>query len=162
MSYRAIDHLAFRVTSLQEAENYYCDLFGLEVLFREASADGGWASLPDGAGWEEAKAAGIELKITFLARDAFKMALEKSEGVSASGRLSHVCLKVDGEELAHLRSQAMKRHCQFSADRATYINFDDRYGVRWEITSANDLQSNGIGHGRWLNLLESRMGAIVT
>ena len=66
------------VTGLLEAERYYRTIFGLQVAFREAEVADGWRTLPVGAEWEDAEAAGIPLSMCFLARDGFRLALEEA------------------------------------------------------------------------------------
>jgi catechol 2,3-dioxygenase-like lactoylglutathione lyase family enzyme len=70
VAYRSVTHVAIRVTGLREAERYYRTIFGLQVAFREAEVADGW-TLPVGAEWEDAEAAGIPLSMCFLARDGF-------------------------------------------------------------------------------------------
>ena len=76
MAYRSVTHVAIRVTGLREAERYYRTIFGLQVAFREAEVADGW-TLPVGAEWEDAEAAGIPLSMCFLARDGFRLVLEE-------------------------------------------------------------------------------------
>lgn len=69
MSYRSITRVALRVQDLRAAESVYQQLFGLEVRFREAETDQGWATLPPDAGWDDADAAGAHLDLCVLQRD---------------------------------------------------------------------------------------------
>ena len=78
MAYRSLTHVAIRVTGLRGAERYYRTIFGLQVAFREAEVADGWRTLPVGAEWEDAEAAGIPLSMCFLARDGFRLALEEA------------------------------------------------------------------------------------
>jgi catechol 2,3-dioxygenase-like lactoylglutathione lyase family enzyme len=155
MTYRAFTHIALIVTPLRQAEAFYQALFALEVAFREAEAADGWDTLPADASWEDAEAAGISLGLCSLHRDAFTLALE--EGASrAGGRLSHVGVQVDGEDLERLRTVAPTLGCQVVQDGPTILVFDDPYGVRWEMTttSYDDLRrlSTGARKGRWITL----------
>jgi len=88
MRYRSVTHVALRVADLRRAEEFYTALFGLRVAFREAEVADGWRTLPEGAGWEDAQAAGIRLDLSLLSRDALHLALERAgEGFVAGGRL---------------------------------------------------------------------------
>jgi len=155
VTYQAFTHIALIVTPLRQAEEFYRTLFALDVAFREAEAADGWDTLPADASWEDAEAAGISLGLCSLHRDAFTLALE--EGVSsAGGRLSHVGVQVDGEDLERLRTVAPALGCQVVQDGPTILVFDDPYGVRWEMTttSYNDPRrlSTGARKGRWITL----------
>ena len=75
MSLRSYTHVALCVEGLREAESFYCDLFGLEVAWREAETPQGWYTLPEPAGWDEAARAGIDLWIVMLYRDGMRIAL---------------------------------------------------------------------------------------
>src|SRR5262245_3968403 len=105
MTYRAFTHIALIVTPLRQAEEFYRALFALAVDFREAEAADGWATLPSEASWDDAEAAGISLGLCSLHRDSFTLALE--EGMSRQGgRLSHVGVHVDAQDLERLRTVA--------------------------------------------------------
>lgn len=152
MGYRAIDHVALRVTDLRAAEAYYRRLFGLKVAFREAVAQDGWRTLPPGVGWDEAERAGIELGLVFLSRGPFRLALEGTEAALEGGRLAHICLDADPKELDALRERAMEMGCRVMLDRPGYLIFADAFGVHWEVTGGHVLRSNGEGLGRWLGV----------
>ena len=86
MSYRAVTHIALIVSPLRQAEEFYRTLFALEVAFREAEITAGWYTLPS---------------------DAFTLALEAGAS-SAGGRLSHIGVQVDTEDLARLKYWGQK------------------------------------------------------
>jgi catechol 2,3-dioxygenase-like lactoylglutathione lyase family enzyme len=102
----SVTHIALRVTNLREAEAYYCDLFGLEVAWREAETTEGWRRLPQGKTWDEAEVAGIQLGIVMLHRDGLALALEPHASIPTEGQLSHIGLLVDEPELSRLRHYA--------------------------------------------------------
>jgi catechol 2,3-dioxygenase-like lactoylglutathione lyase family enzyme len=152
----SITHVAVRVGDLREAERFYTRLFGLAVAFREAETPDGWATLPDGNGWEEAEAAGISLSMCLLFRNGFRLALGQGRVIDGSGVLDHVGLLVEPAELALLRERALELHTTISVARDTLVVLDDPYGVRWEITTLwrNDPRSDssGASRGLWLDL----------
>ncbi len=153
MNYRAVAHVAIRVPDLREAESFYRRLFGLEVAFREARTEEGWATLPPGAGWDEAEAAGVKLDLVFLRRDALDLALERTTAsISEPSRLSHVALVVSPEELEALRGRAREMGCPFAYDAPTHMMFSDPHGGRWEIMLKGDSRSTGESRGRWLKV----------
>jgi len=156
MNYRSIAHVAVCVTDLKAAELLYCELFGLEVAFREARTTDGWASLPPGAGWKEAEASGLHLELVFLRREGFEFALERlAQSPGEPSRLSHIALEVSQEELEGLRSRARDQNCAILYDKPTTIMFSDPNGVRWEIMLRSDSRSTGERTGKWLDVKQS-------
>jgi catechol 2,3-dioxygenase-like lactoylglutathione lyase family enzyme len=159
MSYRAVTHIALIVSPLRQAEEFYRTLFALEVAFREAETAGGWYTLPSDAGWDEAQAAGISLGLCSLHRDAFTLALEAGAS-SAGGRLSHIGVQVDTEDLSRLRTVAPTLGCRVVQDGKTLLVFDDPYGLRWEMTTSSyddpRRLSTGARLGRWLTVGQDR------
>ena len=111
MSYRSVTHIALRVASIAEAEDFYCALFAMEVIVRE--------------------------EISMLSRDIFTLALEHGEAgnVTLSQPLAHIGLHVDEEELERLQNAATKLRCKVARVRPDLLIVGDRYGVQWEVTS---------------------------
>jgi len=155
VTYHAFTHIALFVTPLRQAEEFYRALFALDVAFREAETADGWYILPPDASWDDAEAAGISPGLCSLHRDAFTLALE--DGASGEGgRLSHVGLQVDAQDLERLRALAPTMGCQIVQDGPTILVFDDPYGVRWELTTSSyedpRLLSTGARLGHWLTV----------
>jgi len=155
MTYRAFTHIALILTPLRQAEEFYRTLFALDVAFRETEITDGWYTLPADASSDDAEAAGIHVGLCSLHRDAFTLALEDGSS-SEGGRLSHVGVQVDAQDLESLRTVAPTLGCQVVQDGPTILVFDDPYGVRWEMTtiSYDDPRrlSTGARTGRWLNI----------
>ena len=157
MSLRSFTHLALRVERLRAAEEFYCELFALEVAFREAETPDGWRTLPTQADWADAKAAGVRLGLVMLYRDGFRLALEGVDRVSPPGLLSHVGVYADESELERLHKRAEGTGCKIvTFDPARSLVIDDPFGVRWELnTFAYDdppSLSTGARTGRWLEV----------
>jgi catechol 2,3-dioxygenase-like lactoylglutathione lyase family enzyme len=153
MTYRAFTHIALIVSPLRQAEEFYQTLFALEVAFREAETADGWYTLPPNAGWDDAEAAGIPLGLCSLHRDAFTLALE--DGVSSEGgRLSHIGMQVNAQDLSRLRTVAPTLGCQIVQDGQAILVFDDPYRIRWELTTSSYEDprrlSTGARLGKWL------------
>lgn len=151
MNYRSITHVAVRVQNLREAERFYQQLFGLEVLFREAETDEGWATLPPDAGWEDAESAGVHLDLCVLRRDELILALERTATPTGEpSKLSHIGIAVSEEELPALHQRVKQLGCTVCLEHPRSIIFDDVFGVRWEVTFSNKFRSTGEATGRWL------------
>jgi catechol 2,3-dioxygenase-like lactoylglutathione lyase family enzyme len=155
VAYHAVTHIALMASPLRHAEEFYRELFALDVAFREAETADGWYTLPPQASWDDAEAAGIHLGLCSLHRDVFTLALEEGPA-TGSGRLSHIGLQVDTADLERLRQRAPALGCHVITDRSALLVFDDPYGVRWELTtSAYDdpaQLSTGARLGHWLDL----------
>jgi catechol 2,3-dioxygenase-like lactoylglutathione lyase family enzyme len=157
VSLRSFTHIALRVERLREAEEFYSELFALEVAFREAETPEGWQTLPTRAAWEDAQAAGVELNLVMLYCDGFRLALEGVDRVSPLGQLSHVGVYADESDLERLHARAEGAGCRIVAfDRARSLVIDDLFGVRWELnTFAYDdppSLSTGARTGLWLDV----------
>lgn len=147
-----LTHVALRVADLREAEAYYPSLFELTPHFREAEVDGEWRTLPSDADWDDAQAAGVSLDLCYLGSGDLELALERVEGVEADGRLSHVGLSLDGDELVALRGHLAEHDCVVTGSSERSLVFEDRYGVTWEASVGYEASSTGERTGRWLRV----------
>ncbi len=154
--FRGVTHIALRVQAIREAEAFYRGLFGLSVAWREALVGDTWRTLPEDADWDDAEAAGIILRLVMLYDRGFALALEASDDATPGGRLSHLGLQVNAEELDRLRRVASEAGCAVTVHRAAVVIIDDPYGVRWEVTSDTyddpPLTSSGARLGNWIDL----------
>ncbi|MBV9280943.1 MAG: hypothetical protein JOZ41_12755 [Chloroflexi bacterium] len=117
MSLHSYTRVALSVERLREAEELYRRLFELEVAWREAETPDGRATLPRSATWDDAEWAGVQLGIMMLYRDGIRLALEAVDAVEAAGRLSHLGLFVDWQELRRVRETAASAGCTIVVDR---------------------------------------------
>src|SRR6266702_6390937 len=149
MVYHFWTHVALAVGRLREAEEFYAQLFGMPVAFREIETPDGWRTLPDDVGWDSARAAGIEPQLSSLRRDGVAIALEEIEDEREGNRLSHIGMAIDAADLTDLRPRARNLGCGIVTDRDNLLVFDDPYGVRWEVSTTAELTSTGARTGRW-------------
>lgn len=153
MGYKAVHHVALRVPDLQGAEEYYCALFAAQVAFREAKVADGWRTLPPWVSWTDADAAGITLRLCMVVREGLRIALTlTTEEIEVRGRVDHINVEVETDDLRDLRQRSNTLGCSVLLDRPTVLTFDDRYDVRWEMTTAEDQGSNGENLVRWLDM----------
>jgi catechol 2,3-dioxygenase-like lactoylglutathione lyase family enzyme len=149
-------HIALRVERLREAEHYYRNLFSLKVAFREAETADGWRTLPPSATWEDAEKAGVVLGLVMLYRDGFRLAIEAADAVNENGRLDHIGVYVEEEDLDRIRRRASEGNCQIVLDRPNALILVDPLGVRWELNSFPyddpPSLSTGARTGRWVEL----------
>ncbi len=152
---RGMSHLALNVANLVEAERYYLGLFDLEVAFRDTQHGGRQASLRPGVTWESAVAKGVTPGLSSLWRDGFSLALEQGAAIQRNDKLSHLGLDVDAIELATVKARLALHDCTTVAERSNLLVFDDRYGVRWELTTELPKgagASTGARLGHWVDL----------
>ncbi|MEP6870549.1 MAG: hypothetical protein ABI939_01730 [Anaerolineaceae bacterium] len=152
---RGISHLALNVANLVEAERYYCGLFALDVAFRDAQHHGRQASLRPGVTWESAAAEGVTPGLSSLWRDGFSLALEQGDAVQRIDKLNHLGLDVDESELAAVKARLPLHDCTTVAERSDLLVFEDRHGLRWELTTQlprGAAASTGARLGEWLDL----------
>jgi catechol 2,3-dioxygenase-like lactoylglutathione lyase family enzyme len=146
-----VGHIALFVHNLREAETFYQHLFDMELLMRETEGENSlWYTLPMDKGWEDAIAAGIELKMVALKRDNFILPLFQGSPAPKETVLE-IGVVMTAEEAAALRNRL--------PDTVTFANhpnnlmFDDPFGYRWHIWPVgNAFISNGEGAGRWLEI----------
>jgi len=149
-------HVALRVEQLRAAEAFYRSLFSLEVAFREAEMADGWRTLPLSADWKDAEQAGVVLGLVMLYRGGFRLALEAADSVSENGRLDHIGVFIEEEDLDGIRGRAAELGCRIVLDRPQALILDDPFDVRWELNSFpyHDPPnlSTGARTGRWVEL----------
>jgi catechol 2,3-dioxygenase-like lactoylglutathione lyase family enzyme len=154
MTLHGFTHLALRVGDLRKAEAFYCELFALEVAFREVETDGGWWTLPALATWDDVQSAGAEIGLVMLYRNGLRLALERAQPVARRGSLSHVGLHADASELPSIRRRATASACKIVAEHENALILDDPFGVRWELNTfpydSPVSLSTGARLGQWL------------
>src|SRR3989304_2434830 len=100
----SLRHIAVFVPNLRSAEHYYQSVFDMELIGREAElSDGLWYTLPFDKGWDEVKAAGIELGMLALRKGEFVLALFR--GDAPPGQINVIGLSMPTEEIARVRAR---------------------------------------------------------
>ncbi len=141
-------HLAVFVSDLRRAEQYYQDLFRMELIGREAEGeDGETYALPPNRGWEEAEEAGIQLSLVALRRDEVILALFR--GQAGHDQVYAVGLVMDKADMAEVRAR-FGRDASLAADEQAYLEFVDPFGLRWQISTDRRFRTAGEIAGRWL------------
>ncbi len=145
-------HLAIHVPDLLESEAYYCGLFDLQVMFREALvSDGGavdWVQLRPGQGWAEAETADAEVGMVALGRDDFVLAL--FPGDPSPGQVFAVGVVMTEEEIAEVRWR-LADDTQVLSSGPRSLDFVDRYQLHWQLASSSEFVGSGEIADRWLD-----------
>ncbi len=147
----ALRHIALFVPNLQAAETYYQRLFDMEIGGREARlADGLWYALPDGKGWEDARAADVELGMIALRQDSFVLALFPGE--PQPFQLYMIGLSMSADEIAGVRER-LPVDVTVLEDRRGALTFRDRYTIGWQLyPTGAEFRNSGESGGRWLDV----------
>jgi hypothetical protein len=105
--------------------------------------------------WVDAIERGHTPGLSALSRDGLFLALEQSPD-AGSGDLDHVGFDVDVAELIAQRARLNDYGCAVVAERDDILVFNDRFGLRWELTTKPienaAAQSTGARLGKWLDL----------
>ena len=143
--------IALVVADLRAAERYYRSLFDMELIGREAElADGLWYTLPFDKGWDEARAAGIELGMLALRKDEFVLALFR--GDAPPGQIIVIGLSMLTEEMARVRAR-LPGDTQVIEDALDRLEFRDPYQIVWQISVPGvEFRTAGDFANRWLKL----------
>lgn len=130
-----LHHVVFDIDDLAAGEEFYRELFGLDVAFREGEFGDDYGKVPDDLDWPTAVEAGVEPGMTFLRRDGFALALTAEPGTD-SGRLNHVALAVDDETVGDVAQRARGLGCEVD-EREDVVFVTDRYGIEWEFNAGS-------------------------
>jgi catechol 2,3-dioxygenase-like lactoylglutathione lyase family enzyme len=144
----SVSHIALFVPDLQEAENFYMDLFDMELIGREIEKeDGLWYTLPFNKGWKDAKADGIDLDMTALRKGKFVLALFR--GTNPPGQVYAIGLSATKEEITviHEKLSPEIKIEEFQPDRLEFI---DPYRITWQIAVAPVFRTSGDFTDRWI------------
>lgn len=146
----SLRHIAVFVPNLRSAEHYYQSVFDMELIGREAElSDDLWYTLPFDKGWDEAKAAGIELGMLALRKDEFVLAL--FSGDAPPGQINVIGLTMPTEEMARVRAR-LPKDAEVTADEPDYLEFHDPYQITWQISVRDEFRTSGDFANRWLKL----------
>lgn len=138
----SVNYLAINVADLAKAENFYHELFGLEVVARTKSDDkGAYRLLSPDYDHTNALMTGELADDSFMRNGALLIALHRVGRGARVERLliDRVSVRVDGETFNRLRGQVLMRNYESLGGGYTYFAFRDPYGVPWEITVAGAL-----------------------
>lgn len=142
-------YVALYVPDLRAAEDFYREVFSLDLLFRESRGpDGTWRTLRPELSWEDAAEQGIEVGMVALRRAEVVLAL--FPGAPAPGTVYELCIGVGPEEVGEVRSRIERTTTILEAE-ARLLRFQDPFGFRWAVQPADArFRSSGESAGRWL------------
>jgi hypothetical protein len=135
--FRAINYLLVQVNNLQKAEEFYQDIFAMELLGRvRRGPDETMVPLPQDYSWSHALQTGELADLTFLANGPLVLAVERM-GLAVMldrGALDLVSLGVDSHTFAQLKGEVLMRSLTVLRLGIASFVFRDPFNVNWEIT----------------------------
>lgn len=147
-----VAHIALFVPDLRAAESFYQQLFAMQLLMREVELDDGlWYTLPPDKGWPDAAAAGIELGMIALRRDAFVLALFQGNPAPQATVLE-IGISLPDPAIAAVRDR-LPESAEFVTHERGDLMFRDPFGYLWHLVPTGRVfRSNGESSGRWLEV----------
>jgi catechol 2,3-dioxygenase-like lactoylglutathione lyase family enzyme len=138
MSFQGLHHLVLPVNSVPDGEQFYRDLFDMEVLFREGTLNDNRGIVPENMSWEDAIAANVTPYRSVLRRDDLVLAVAETTTDSFTRRFDQIALAVDRSDAESVAERASEAGCSVSRPNATHqIFIEDLYNIKWELNSAS-------------------------
>lgn len=145
-----VSHIALFVPDLQEAEKFYRGLFDMDLIGREMEMEDGLSyTLPFDKGWDDARAAGLELNMLALRKDGFVLALFKGE--KPLGQVYVIGLGMSEEEISSIHSR-IPPSIPILQFRQGFLEFMDPYQIIWQIGVNPVFRVSGDFADRWIEL----------
>lgn len=147
----SVRHIALVVPNLRAAEQFYQGVFDMQIIGREALLpDGYWYTLPFDKGWEDAKAASIDLGMVALRKGDFVLAL--FHGSAVNGQVYAIGLAMPPEDIVGVRKR-LPQNAHVLEEGPAGLSFTDPYQVTWQISApGNEFRTAGDFSQRWLQV----------
>lgn len=147
-----VGHIALFVPDLQAAESFYQHVFAMQLIMRETELDDGlWYTLPPEKGWFDAAAAGIDLGMVALRREAFVLALFQGKP-DPRATVLEIGVNMPAEAIVAFRDRLPETVEIVSHEYGDFM-FRDPFGYLWHLSPIGTVfQSNGESSGRWLEV----------
>jgi catechol 2,3-dioxygenase-like lactoylglutathione lyase family enzyme len=134
MSFHGLHHLVLPVNSVPDGEQFYQDLFDMEVLFREGTLNDNRGTVPKNVSWEDAISTDVTPYRSVLRRDDFVLAVAETTTDSFAGRFDQIALAVDRSDAESVADRASAVGCSVSRQNASQqIFIEDPYDIKWEL-----------------------------
>jgi catechol 2,3-dioxygenase-like lactoylglutathione lyase family enzyme len=135
---RALNHIALRVQNLRAAEEFYTDLFEMDVLGRTLLVGGEQEAVSRGFSWASAGDGGAD--ISYLQNGPLVLALHRV-GLGARlerSLLEHISLRVDASTFTRIKGQVLMRGYEIVGQTETDFAFRDPNNVVWDLDLAGN------------------------
>lgn len=145
-----VSHIALVVPDLQEAENFYKNLFDMELIGRETmKADGLWYTLPFDKDWEDVKTGGLNIFMLALRKEKFVLAL--FQGEKPLGQVYVIGLGASHDDIKSIHSR-IQPDISILEFRHDFLEFVDPYQITWQIGVDPAFRTSGDFSDRWIDI----------
>lgn len=146
-----IRHLGITTPDLRDAEAYYREQFGMEVMFRETLLDDHQShTIPAGFGWENTIDRGVGIRLVALSGPGFVLALFHEDALRHGQTV--IGLVASPSSVTELRGRFAEGNDQVSAQSSGIVEVVDPMGITWQISDDDQFLSSGEISGRWLRV----------
>lgn len=138
VSIRALNHIAIRVVNLRKAEEFYTDLFEMDVLGRTRLIGKEQEAVGRDFSWATAGDHGAD--ISYLQNGPLVLAIHRV-GLGARierSLLEHISLRLDASSFTRIKGQVLMRGYEIVAQTETDFAFRDPNNVVWDLDLAGN------------------------
>jgi catechol 2,3-dioxygenase-like lactoylglutathione lyase family enzyme len=138
VSIKALNHIALRVVSIQRAEEFYTDLFEMDVLGRTRIVGREQEAVGADFSWSVAGETGVD--ISYLQNGPLVLAIHRV-GLGARierSLLEHISLRLDASSFTRIKGQVLMRGYEIVAQTETDFAFRDPNNVVWDLDLAGN------------------------
>jgi catechol 2,3-dioxygenase-like lactoylglutathione lyase family enzyme len=134
-----VDHVAVRVRDMPRAEQFYRDLFGLQVVYRARRDGERWQHLPADFDWVASIHTGVFPEIVRLENGPLGLVLINAGAgaVMHENRVAYLSVDVPLETLQTLRGKALFASYTVQEDSARAFRFTDPFGISWQLVATS-------------------------
>jgi catechol 2,3-dioxygenase-like lactoylglutathione lyase family enzyme len=135
---RALNHIAIRVVNIRKAEEFYTDLFEMDVLGRTRLNGLHQEAVESNFSWRAAGDDGAD--VTYLQNGPLVLAIHRV-GLGARierSLLEHISLRVDATTFTRVKGQVLMRGYEIVGQSETDFAFRDPNAVVWDLDLAGN------------------------
>lgn len=133
-----ISHFGISVPNPVRAAKFYCALFEMEVVVREARIREGYATVPPDFGPDEIAKYNLEIGMVALKSDRFVLSLQEKGGKDIT-ILEHAAIVIPEPAYTRVRKRVAGDTFYILRESPGRFVFVDRFRMTWEITDQDVL-----------------------
>lgn len=138
VSIRALNHIAIRVVNIRKAEEFYTDLFEMDVLGRTLIVGREQEAVRSDFSWNVAGENGAD--VSYLQNGPLVLAIHRV-GLGARierSLLEHISLRLDASSFTRIKGQVLMRGYEIVAQTETDFAFRDPNNIVWDLDLAGN------------------------
>ncbi|HUG14144.1 MAG TPA: VOC family protein [Thermomicrobiales bacterium] len=135
----SVDHVAIRVRDMRRAEEFYCDFFGMSIIYRAYRDIDRWQHLDASFDWRASYATGVKPEIVRLENGSIAVVLIDVGGgaVMHEQRVAYVSVSVPLDTLNALRGRVLFSSYTLQEDSSHAFRFVDPFGMSWQLVAGS-------------------------